>query len=64
PYSDKLFCHAAIEWLVATDQPIHTLEHPKFEEMIDVASCATNVVKIPGQRATHAKIMCMFKNHL
>ncbi|KAI9513067.1 hypothetical protein F5148DRAFT_972528 [Russula earlei] len=48
PYSDKLFPHAAIEWLVATDQLIHALEHPKFKEMIDVASCATNAVKIPG----------------
>ncbi|KAI9507685.1 hypothetical protein F5148DRAFT_1149551 [Russula earlei] len=48
PYSDKLFHHAAIEWLVVTDQPIHALEHPKFKEMIDIASHATNVVKIPG----------------
>jgi hypothetical protein len=32
--------------------------------LIDVASCATNEVKIPGQKATHAKIMHMFKDHL
>ncbi|KAG1747186.1 uncharacterized protein EDB91DRAFT_1048679 [Suillus paluster] len=37
-YSDKSFKQAAIEWLVATDQPIQTLEHPKFKEMIDVAA--------------------------
>ena len=36
-YSDKLLQQAAIEWLVATDQPIQALEHPKFKEMIDVA---------------------------
>jgi hypothetical protein len=32
--------------------------------MIDVASCATNGVKIPGRKATRAEIMRMFKNHL
>ena len=32
--------------------------------MIDVASCTTNGVKIPGQKATRAEIMRMFKNHL
>ncbi|KAF8240518.1 hypothetical protein L208DRAFT_1189581, partial [Tricholoma matsutake] len=45
PYSDKLFHRAAIEWLVVTDQLIQALEHPKFKEMIDVASRATNGVK-------------------
>jgi hypothetical protein len=32
--------------------------------MIDVASRATNGVKIPGRKATRAEIMQMFKNHL
>ncbi|KAG1758826.1 hypothetical protein EDD22DRAFT_783439, partial [Suillus occidentalis] len=64
PYSDKLFKQAAIEWLVATDQPIQALEHPKFKEMVDITSRATNGVKIPGSKATHAEIMRMFKNHL
>ncbi|KIK32049.1 hypothetical protein CY34DRAFT_102325, partial [Suillus luteus UH-Slu-Lm8-n1] len=64
PYSDKLFKQAAIEWLVATDQPIQALEHPKFKEMVDIASRATNGVKIPGRKATRAEIMRMFKNHL
>lgn len=64
PYSDKLFHRAAIEWLVVTDQLIQALEHPKFKEMIDVASRATNRVKIPGRKATQAEIMRMFKNHL
>lgn len=64
PYSDKLFRQASIEWLVATDQPIQALEHPKFKEMIDVASRATNGVKIPGRKATRAEIKCVFKGHL
>ncbi|KAF8585306.1 hypothetical protein K439DRAFT_1234728, partial [Ramaria rubella] len=37
PYSDERFKQAAMEWLIATDQPIQALEHPKFVEMIDVA---------------------------
>ncbi|KAG2351106.1 hypothetical protein BDR07DRAFT_1386546 [Suillus spraguei] len=55
---------AAIEWLVATDQPIQALEHPKFKEMVDIASHATNRVKISGREATRAEIMRMFKNNL
>ncbi|KAG1822260.1 hypothetical protein EV424DRAFT_1274081, partial [Suillus variegatus] len=46
PYVDSLFKQAAIEWLIATDQPIQAFEHPKFKEMIDVAAQATNGVKI------------------
>jgi hypothetical protein len=32
--------------------------------MINIASCVTNGVKIPGWKATQAEIMHMFKNHL
>ncbi|KAG1801824.1 hypothetical protein EV424DRAFT_1331604, partial [Suillus variegatus] len=64
PYSDQLFRKAAIEWLIATDQPIQALEHPRFKEMVDVASRATQGVKIPGRKATRAEIMRMFKSHL
>jgi transposase InsO family protein len=64
PYSDKLFRQAAIEWLVATDQPIQALEHPHFKEMIDIASRATAGVKIPGRKATRVEIKNMFKDHL
>jgi hypothetical protein len=48
PYSDKLFHQVAIEWLVATDQPIRALEHPQFKKMIDVASRATKGVNVPS----------------
>ncbi|KAG1818931.1 hypothetical protein EV424DRAFT_1323542, partial [Suillus variegatus] len=64
PYTHQNFRKAAIEWLVATDQPIQALEHPKFKEMIDVASRATQGVKIPGRKATRAEIIRVFKNHL
>ncbi|KAG1825069.1 hypothetical protein EV424DRAFT_1537953 [Suillus variegatus] len=64
PYSDKLFKTVAIEWLIATDQLIQALEHPKFKDMIDVAARATNGIKIPGRKATCAEIMCIFKNRL
>ncbi|KAG2353316.1 hypothetical protein BDR07DRAFT_1309955, partial [Suillus spraguei] len=64
PYTDKLFKKAAIEWLIATDQPIQALEHPKFKEMIDVASRAMQGVKIPGCKATRTEIMQIFKTHL
>jgi hypothetical protein len=45
-------------------QPIQALEHPKFKEMIDVASRATNGVDIPGRKATRGEIIRLFKDHL
>ncbi|KAH9987894.1 hypothetical protein BJV77DRAFT_918932, partial [Russula vinacea] len=64
-YTDQSFCQAAIEWLIATDQPLCALEHPKFKEMIDIAARATNRVKLPGQKSTRAEIIrLLFKNHL
>ncbi|KAG6883266.1 hypothetical protein C0992_009256, partial [Termitomyces sp. T32_za158] len=63
-YTDKAFHQAAIEWLVATDQPIQALEHSKFRHMIDVASRATDGVKIPGRKSTRASIKQSFRDHL
>ncbi|KAJ7170453.1 hypothetical protein C8R43DRAFT_875858, partial [Mycena crocata] len=64
PYSDSLFRQAALEWLIATDQPIAALNHPKFKEMIDIAARATDGVKIPGRKATREEIMNLFKKQL
>ncbi|KAJ7144649.1 hypothetical protein C8R44DRAFT_575549, partial [Mycena epipterygia] len=44
PYSDALFRQAAIEWLVATHQPVDAFEDPRFVNMINIASCAKNGV--------------------
>lgn len=63
-YTEEPFCRAAIEWLIATDQPMQALEHPKFQEMIGIASQATNGVKIPSRKLTRATIKQMFKDHL
>ncbi|KAG6858716.1 hypothetical protein C0995_014485 [Termitomyces sp. Mi166 len=71
-YTHKEFCRAAIEWLVATDQclistvvkPIQALEHLKFKRMIDLASRATDGVKIPGQKSTWVAIKQSFQSHL
>ncbi|KAG1818563.1 uncharacterized protein BJ212DRAFT_1269325, partial [Suillus subaureus] len=64
PYSDQLFRKAAIKWLIAMDQPIQALKHLRFKEMVDIASCATQGVKIPGHKATCTEIMHLFKSHL
>ncbi|KIM74771.1 hypothetical protein PILCRDRAFT_79704, partial [Piloderma croceum F 1598] len=64
PYTDALFRKAAIEWLVATDQPIQALEHPAFQKMIGIAARATNGIIIPNRKATRQEIMNMFKNQL
>ncbi|KAJ6527510.1 hypothetical protein B0H19DRAFT_1334850 [Mycena capillaripes] len=64
PYSDALFREAAIEWLVATDQPLDALEHPKFREMIDIAARAKDGVRIPGRKATRDEIIDTFKRRM
>ncbi|KAJ7781962.1 hypothetical protein DFH07DRAFT_728535, partial [Mycena maculata] len=64
PYSDTLFRDAALEWLIATDQPIDALTHPKFKEMIDIAARAPNGVKIPGRKATREEIIDLFKRQM
>ena len=50
--------------LPLSSQPIQALEHPKFKELIDVASRAKSGVSIPGRKVTWAEIMHMFKKHL
>ncbi|KAF8574103.1 hypothetical protein K439DRAFT_1373364 [Ramaria rubella] len=64
PYSDEQLKQAAMEWLIATDQPIQALEHPKFVEMIEVAARAKNSVKVPTGKATRKGIMLLFRQHL
>ncbi|KAJ7181815.1 hypothetical protein C8R46DRAFT_885243, partial [Mycena filopes] len=64
PYSDQVFRDAALEWLIATDQPIAALEHPKFKEMINIASRATDGVKIPSRKNTREEIVKLFKKQL
>ncbi|KAG6839148.1 hypothetical protein C0991_005410, partial [Blastosporella zonata] len=66
-YSNELFRQAAVQWLIATNQPLSALEHPKFQDMIYVAAKATNGVKIPACKQTRQEIIDMFKhqmNHL
>ncbi|KAG6883164.1 hypothetical protein C0995_012812, partial [Termitomyces sp. Mi166 len=43
---------------------IQALEHPKFKCMIDLTSCATDGVKIPGRKSTRVAIKQSFQSHL
>ena len=45
-------------------EPIDGLSHPKFREMIDVASRARDGVNIPGRKQTRNEILGTFKTHL
>ncbi|KAJ7234224.1 hypothetical protein C8J57DRAFT_1089980, partial [Mycena rebaudengoi] len=63
-YTDRLFLDAALEWLIATDQPVAALEHPKFKTMIDIAACATEGVRIPGRNSARAEIMKLFHTQM
>ncbi|KAJ7348510.1 hypothetical protein DFH08DRAFT_698400, partial [Mycena albidolilacea] len=64
PYSDSAFRDAALEWLIATNQPIDALNHPKFKEMIDMAARAPDGVKIPGRKATRDEILNLFQKQM
>ncbi|KAJ7844508.1 hypothetical protein B0H14DRAFT_2224154, partial [Mycena olivaceomarginata] len=64
PYSDELWREAALEWLIATDQPVSALNHPKFKTMINIAARATNGVIIPGMRSTREEIMKLFHEQM
>ncbi|KAF7311751.1 putative AC transposase [Mycena indigotica] len=63
-YTDEVFKEAALDWLIATDQPIEALNHPKFKHMIDIASRAKNGVSIPGQGSTRAEIIELFQKRM
>ncbi|EIM79846.1 uncharacterized protein STEHIDRAFT_43995, partial [Stereum hirsutum FP-91666 SS1] len=45
-YSDDVFGDAAIDWTIATDQPLSVFDHPKYQEMIAIAARTKNGVKI------------------
>ncbi|KAF6745562.1 hypothetical protein DFP72DRAFT_824235, partial [Ephemerocybe angulata] len=64
PFTNALFQQAAIEWLIATDQPISALEHPRFQEMIAIAARATRGVRIPNRHVTRQHIIDLFKKNL
>ncbi|KAJ7627443.1 hypothetical protein FB45DRAFT_749957 [Roridomyces roridus] len=64
PYTDQLFHDAAIDWLVATDQPIDALTHPKFQEMVNIAARATQGVTFPNRAQTRAAIIRHFHDQI
>ncbi|ESK82840.1 hypothetical protein Moror_12248 [Moniliophthora roreri MCA 2997] len=51
---------AMVEWLITTNQLLCAFEHPKFKNMIDIASRATNGVNVPGYGAACCEIVDMF----
>jgi hypothetical protein len=46
------------------NQPIQAFEHPKFRNMIDIASRATNGVAIPSRKTTREEIVDMFARRM
>ncbi|KAI6111203.1 hypothetical protein F5141DRAFT_969658, partial [Pisolithus sp. B1] len=63
-YSDLIFHRVVVQWLIATDQPIHATEHPTFKKMVNIASWATNAIKVPTQKQTQQTIIQSFVSHL
>ncbi|KIK11463.1 hypothetical protein PISMIDRAFT_62197, partial [Pisolithus microcarpus 441] len=45
-YSESAFWDVSIQWLIETNQPIHILQNPVFQQMIILASHANHSVKI------------------
>jgi hypothetical protein len=61
-------CNKLLRWCLCLSKlpfkPIDALSHPKFHEMIDVASRAPAGVNIPGRKQTRKEILGTFKTHL
>ncbi|THG97764.1 hypothetical protein EW026_g4311 [Hermanssonia centrifuga] len=63
-YSHQLFRSIAIEWLIATGQPLLALEHPTFKKMIDIAARAQDGVEIPLCKVAHEELLDMFRQRM
>jgi len=57
---------AMVHPMLTFSQPVQAFQHPKFHEMIAVASRAQTGVKvaIPTMKTTHVQIINMFQDHL
>jgi len=58
------FYSSYVLFIYCMNQPIQTLEHPKFKNMIDVAARATHGVTIPNRKAMQNHIIELFKKNL
>ncbi|EKM48159.1 uncharacterized protein PHACADRAFT_109339, partial [Phanerochaete carnosa HHB-10118-sp] len=63
-YTHQVFRRAAIEWLVATGQPLSALEHESFKKMINIASQARDGVEILSRKVARQEIIAMFKEYM
>ncbi|KAF8869629.1 hypothetical protein BD779DRAFT_1430607, partial [Infundibulicybe gibba] len=63
-YSDELIKEAAVEWLIATDQPIQAFEHPKFKNMIDIIARANRGIILPNRKQAREDIIQLFKDQM
>ena len=59
PWDQEKFKELLAKWIVATDQPFHTIEKPEFCEMIGHAHHPLPELKIPYQNAVKRYIMKM-----
>lgn len=50
--------------LPASDQPFRAFQHPKYDEMIQVASRAKNGVKIPPVKRVRKRVIERWISHL
>ncbi|KAI6118247.1 hypothetical protein F5141DRAFT_1000282, partial [Pisolithus sp. B1] len=77
-YSESVFQEVSIQWLIETDsislfntpslihhyQPIHILQNPMFQQMINLASSTNHSVKILTLKQTWQSIIDLFKSNL
>ncbi|KAH9012604.1 hypothetical protein EDB83DRAFT_2233687, partial [Lactarius deliciosus] len=64
PFSEKALQTAALEWMVATNQPIRAFSHPAFKKMLDIVSRANRSIRLPSPKQSRAQIIKMFKQQL
>jgi len=59
PWDQEKFKELLAKWIVATDQPFHTIEEPEFHEMMGCTHHPSPELKIPHWNAVKRRIMKM-----
>ncbi|KAF8193379.1 hypothetical protein BJ912DRAFT_848479, partial [Pholiota molesta] len=63
-YTPELLEQAMIDWLVATDQPLHAFENKHFIKLMNIAAEATDGVNLLQRKATRSAIIRRFREDL
>ncbi len=59
PWDQERFEDLLVKWIVATDQPFHTVDEPEFRKLMTYAHHPSPELKIPHRNAVKRRVMKM-----